>query len=87
MAYPKGKPRPPGSGRAAGTPNKVTTDLKAMILGALEEAGGSEYLVEQAQKNPNAFLGLVGRTLPKDMKVDLLGKLSVHLDGRGPVGS
>lgn len=27
-------------GRKPGTPNKITADLKAMILGALDEAGG-----------------------------------------------
>lgn len=30
MAWPKGTPRPPGAGRAKGTPNKVTSDLLAI---------------------------------------------------------
>ena len=52
-------------GRASGTQNKVTRDLKAMILEALERAGGADYLLKQARaKNPAAFLTLVGKTLP-----------------------
>lgn len=45
-------------------PNKVTTELKEMILGALAEAGGTEYLKRQAQENPGPFLTLVGKVLP-----------------------
>jgi hypothetical protein len=39
-----------------------------MILGALEDAGGQGYLAEQAKKQPAAFLSLVGRVLPLQMK-------------------
>lgn len=71
-------------GRSKGTPNKVTADLRSMILGALEDAGGQEYLLTQAQQNPQAFLTLVGRTLPKEIKAELgAGLLRVLLDGRG----
>ena len=45
-------------------PNKVTADIKAMVLGALDRAGGEEYMLEQARSNPNAFLTLVGKVLP-----------------------
>ncbi len=45
-------------------PNKVTADIKAMVLGALDRAGGEEYMLEQAKSNPNAFLTLVGKVLP-----------------------
>ena len=45
-------------------PNKVTADIKAMVLGALDRAGGEEYMFEQARNNPNAFLTLVGKVLP-----------------------
>lgn len=62
--------RPPnaGKGRKAGTPNKLTTALKDMILQALSDAGGTEYLAKQARDNPNAFLTLVGRVLPLQVK-------------------
>jgi len=51
-------------GRRKGTPNKLTRDLREMILGALADAGGRDYLTEQARQNPGAFLRLVGRLLP-----------------------
>jgi hypothetical protein len=63
----KGCKRNPNSGRKKGTPNKINADLRAMILGALSDAGGQKYLTAQAKKNPQAFLGLVGRCLPKDI--------------------
>ncbi|HEX7129119.1 MAG TPA: hypothetical protein VF217_03505 [Rhodanobacteraceae bacterium] len=35
----------PGPGRPKGVPNKITADVKAMILAALDKAGGAEYLL------------------------------------------
>ena len=35
-----------------------------MILAALSKAGGVKYLVMQANKNPAAFLALVGKVIP-----------------------
>lgn len=55
-------------GRVKGTPNKITVALKDMILQALANAGGAAYLQRQALKNPNAFLALVGRVLPLQVK-------------------
>ncbi len=48
-------------------PNKITSDLRAMVLGALDDAGGREYLKEQASTNPSAFMALVGKCLPKEI--------------------
>lgn len=53
-----------GKGRKKGVPNKLTRDLKEMILGALDKAGGVDYLVKQASASPSAFLTLVGKVLP-----------------------
>jgi hypothetical protein len=58
------KPPNAGKGRKKGVPNKVTGQLKDMILAALDEKGGVVYLMEQADKNPQAFLTLVGKVLP-----------------------
>lgn len=54
----------PGPGRPKGVPNKNTTALKEMILGALDKSGGVDYLVRQAEENPGPFLSLVGKVLP-----------------------
>jgi hypothetical protein len=35
-----------------------------MILNALAKAGGEQYLVDQAESNPKAFLTLVGKVVP-----------------------
>lgn len=55
-----------GPGRKKGVPNKMTTEVKAMILQALDGAGGVEYLQERANdpKTAGAFLTLVGKVLP-----------------------
>jgi len=67
----------PGPGRPKGVPNKNTTALKDMILGALDKKGGVDYLVAQASDNPTAFLTLVGKVLP--MTVAGAGKDGEHL--------
>lgn len=56
-----------GPGRPKGSPNKVTADVRAMILTALQKKGGAKYLERQADENPVAFMSLVGRTLPKEI--------------------
>jgi len=58
----------PGSGRKPGTPNVITKTLQDMILGALSDAGGQDYLRIQALSNPSAFLALVGRVIPLQLK-------------------
>jgi hypothetical protein len=60
--------RRPGAGRTKGVPNKLTTDVKGMILGALNEVPGQSYLAEQAKANPAAFMTLVGNVLPHSMQ-------------------
>lgn len=62
-------------GRKKGVTNAVTKELKDMILGALDDAGGQTYLAQQAIDNPGAFMSLVGKVLPKDMTL----KASVSL--------
>jgi hypothetical protein len=59
-----------GKGRPKGALNKVTADVKAMVLEALHGAGGSAYLLEQSEKNPTAFLTLVGKVLPLTLAGD-----------------
>jgi hypothetical protein len=73
MAGIGGKTKTSGQGRPKGTPNKVTAELKDMIRTALDESGGVEYLKEQASSNPNAFLSLVGKIIPKDIKHEVSG--------------
>jgi hypothetical protein len=60
----KAAPPNAGKGRPKGVPNKMTKALKEMILGALDDAGGQEYLARQAKENPSAFMTLIGKVLP-----------------------
>lgn len=48
----------------------MTKALKEMILGALDKAGGEDYLLNQAEQNPNAFLALIGKVLPTTLAGD-----------------
>ncbi len=64
-------------GRRTGTPNKTTSEVKALVLAALDELGGVQYLVERARdpKTAPAFLSLVGRVLP--LQVAHSGELTI----------
>lgn len=55
-----------GPGRPKGATNKTTKQLKEMILEALDETGGVDYLVAKANdpKTASAFLSLIGKVLP-----------------------
>lgn len=55
-----------GPGRPKGAANKTTKQLKEMILEALDETGGVDYLVAKANdpKTASAFLSLIGKVLP-----------------------
>lgn len=61
--FKKGEKRPNQGKRG---PNKVTKELKDMILQALDGAGGVDYLQKCANepRTAAAFLGLVGKVLP-----------------------
>ena len=56
--------RKTGGGSRKGRPNKLTADVKAMILAALDKAGAEDYLLKQAHENPSAFMTLLGKVLP-----------------------
>lgn len=62
-----------GKGRPKGVPNKTNAAVKEMILQALDKAhkdGGVAYLRDQAEKNPVAFMSLVGKVLPLQLTGD-----------------
>ena len=60
-------------GRKPGQPNHLTQLLKDTILEAATRAGKGDivaYLERQAEENPVAFLGLLGRVLPLQLQND-----------------
>lgn len=76
-----GKKMPVSPGRPKGVPNKLTTEVKQMVLDALSEVGGVSYLVEQAREKPVAFIGLIGKIIP--LQVNGAGENGEHLISGG----
>lgn len=74
-----------GKGRPKGSPNKLSADVKEMILTALSGAGGAAYLQRQADENPAAFMSLVGKVLP--LQVTGEGGGAIQVSWQGPDGS
>jgi hypothetical protein len=64
-------------GRPKGIPNKINIDIKNMIMEALEDAGGKQYLIRQAEENPGAFMGLVSKIIPKDINANVSGEIKL----------
>lgn len=70
----KGKP---GPGRPKGSVNRVTKDIREAVLAAFEGAGGSDYLIQQAHDNPQAFMTLLGKCMPAQVAAEITGKLEI----------
>ena len=77
---PGGKPKgyPKTGGRAKGTQNKITREIKEMIVTALEEVGGVEYLKQRAVDTPGPFLTLVGKVLPLQLTGDRNNPIAIQ---------
>ena len=60
-----------GAGRKPNVPNKLNAEIKDMIHTAFNTLGGADYLVEQGKENPVAFMTLLGKVIPKDIKADV----------------
>jgi hypothetical protein len=57
------------AGRPKGSLNHESKAVKEMVFAALNNAGGTEYLTQQAKDNPSAFMTMVGKLLPKDINL------------------
>lgn len=64
-------------GRPPGALNNINSDVRDMILTALNRVGGAKYLARQAEENPSAFMSLVGRIMPKEVVQE--GSTPIHL--------
>lgn len=51
-------------GRPKGAKNKMSGQIKDMVMTALGNVGGVAYLERQADENPQAFMTLVGKVIP-----------------------
>ena len=69
-----------GAGRPPGAQNKISLSLKNMILQALDEAGGVDYLKRLAIENSSAFASLLGRVLPTTLQAsDSAGRAELKM--------
>ena len=67
---------PKTGGRKAGTPNKVTAQVKEAILKAFDKVGGTDYLVKVAKTDPRTFCTLLGRILPAELSAEISGDMN-----------
>ncbi len=54
------------TGRAKGTPNKLTSSIRDAIFVAFERLGGAAYLEEVARRDPKTYCALLGKVLPRN---------------------
>ena len=57
--------------------------LKDMVLQALDEAGGVQYLVQRAHETPGLFLTLVGKVLPMQVATEHKGEVIAKVVFKG----
>jgi hypothetical protein len=62
-----------GRGRPKGAPNKNTQAIKDMLLASLDQAGGQAYFLRQAEENPTAFMSLISKIIPAEVKNQITG--------------
>ena len=67
------------SGRRRGAENKLSREVRELIRQALDEVGGIEYLKWAARKKPVAFMALLGRLVPSEIRAHLEQKNQVTL--------
>lgn len=83
MAYPKGAPRPPGSGRAKGTPNKTTRVFLEALTAVLEEPETESALRALRDSDEamdrSTFWRIAGNRVPKMVEAKVEGLVTIDL--------
>ena len=59
-------------GRAKGTPNKVTRDLREDIIASFYKLGGRDWLVRVARTRPDVVVALLGRVIPQETRLSVM---------------
>lgn len=66
---------PGQSGNAAGKPkgstSKIGKEIREAIHGALNEAGGKEYLLKLAREKPQVFIPLLCKIVPQELEIEI----------------
>jgi hypothetical protein len=79
MARGNPNPKPNLKGRPKGAKTKVTQDIKEMIRLSIDDVGGRAYFARQAEENPVAYMGLVGKILPKEIDARVTGDVILQI--------
>lgn len=56
---------------------KTNMQLRELVLGALQQVGGEEYLIQQAYAYPQGFMTLLGKILPTQITGNEGGPVAV----------
>ncbi len=64
-------------GRKAGTPNRLTSQVKEAIIAAFHAVGGAAYLERVAHTDHKTFCALVGKIVPGELKIDPESQLNL----------
>ena len=65
-------------GRPKGSPNRITTELREMVMAALEQEGGVELLRRWAREKPEVFSKLLVRCIPQAVRAEVDGDTRVQ---------
>lgn len=79
---PKRRPPNAGKGRRPGSKNKWGQDLQRTILKSLDRVGGSRYLERMANEQPAAYMGLLGKCVPREMRAEITAELTIRQEIR-----
>jgi hypothetical protein len=61
----------PAGGRKPGQKNKITKDMKEVLMLAFERKGGVRYLEKVADTDPKTFCHLLSRIIPVQVAVQM----------------
>jgi hypothetical protein len=70
--------RKKSGGRQAGTPNKTTANVKAVLDEAFERLGGVDFLSDWAAANPGEFLKIWSKLIPRDLAVEATHRMTLE---------
>jgi len=65
------KGREKTGGRAKGTPNVITREIKDALMTAVERVGPEDYFEGLADSHPELFVRLVSKLIPQEQIVEV----------------
>ena len=71
-----------GSGRIAGTPNRLTASIKDNIIQVFGRLGGIEGMANWAMENQTQFYQIYAKLLPTDVKAEVVLSGSIEVNQR-----